>query len=112
MYQAAFMFRPGPTDAEFQAFNAQINACAIRLDGFLGEENWQSPDGSLRMALYYWADRICLDAFVRDPIHRKAKARQAEWYNGYHVIVSEVISSYGDGRLPHPTGDSRRKNNA
>ncbi|WP_299794460.1 antibiotic biosynthesis monooxygenase [uncultured Marivita sp.] len=109
MFQAAFMFRPGQTDAEFDAFTAQINACANRLDGFLGEENWRSPDGTIRLAIYYWEDRACLDAFVRDPVHRQAKARQAEWYNGYHVIMSKVISTYGDERLPHVTGDSRRK---
>ena len=78
------------------------------MEGFVAEESWQSPDGGLRMAAYYWATREALDAFVRDGAHRQAKARQARWYEGYHVIVSQVVDTYGDGRLPHPTGDARR----
>jgi heme-degrading monooxygenase HmoA len=108
MLQAAFMFRPGRTDAEFDALTAQIEACAKGIDGFLGEETWRSPDGALGLAIYDWTDRAALDRFVRDAVHREAKGRQAEWYDGYHVVISEVISTYGDGRLPHVTGDGRR----
>ena len=112
MLQAAFMFRPGRSDAEFDALNAQIAACAAGLDGFLGEETWRSPDGTLRLAIYYWRDRQVLDRFVQDTVHRKAKSRQAEWYDGYHVIISEIVSTYGDGRLEHLTGDGRRSGRA
>lgn len=108
MLQAAFLFRPRRTDAEFDALNARIAARAAGIDGFVGEEAWRSPDGTLALAIYYWSHREALDRFVRDAVHRKAKGRQAEWYDGYHVVVSEVVSTYGDGRLPHVTGDGRR----
>jgi heme-degrading monooxygenase HmoA len=109
VFQACFLFRPGEIDDEFHRRNAEIGARAAAIDGFLGEEAWQSPDGTLRNAVYYWATRDGLDQFVRDAAHRDAKSQQARWYNGYHVIISEVTQTYGDGRLPHVTGDSRRQ---
>lgn len=108
MLQASFLFRPGRLDAEFEALNAAIGARAREIAGFVGEEGWRSPDGSLRLAVYFWTDRESLDRFLRDDVHRRAKGRQREWYDGYHVIVSEIVSTYGDGRLPHVTGDSLR----
>lgn len=50
MYQAAFMYRPDLTDAEFAAFTAPINACANRLDGF--------PGGAT--VRQHWTDKPCL----------------------------------------------------
>jgi heme-degrading monooxygenase HmoA len=109
MYQATFIFRPGVIDTEFHDRNAEISARAAAIDGFLGEESWRSANGALRSAVYFWATREGLDQFVRDPAHRDAKARQARWYDGYHVIISEVTHTYGDGKLPHITGDARRQ---
>ncbi|WP_227287690.1 hypothetical protein [Boseongicola sp. H5] len=112
MLQATFMFRPGQIDAEFDVLNAQISARAEQIDGFVGEESWRFPKGDLRLAVYYWSDREGLDRFVRDAVHVKAKGRQSQWYNGYHVIVSQIVSTYGDGKLPHVTGDWRRTRRA
>lgn len=112
MLQAAFMFRPGRTNAEFDALTARIAACAAGIDGFLGEETWRSSDGTLGLAVYDWSHREALDRFVQDAVHREAKGRQAEWYDGYHVIISEIVSTYGDGRLQHVTGDGRRARRA
>lgn len=109
MFQACFIFRPGKIDEEFHQRNADISARAAAIEGFLGEEAWRSPDGSLRNAVYYWATREGLERFVRDAAHRDAKSKQARWYNGYHVIISEVTDTYGDGKLPHVTGDARRQ---
>ena len=33
-----------------------------------------------------------------DPDHLAAKARYREWYDGYRVLVAEVLRDYGDGR--------------
>lgn len=109
MYVASFIFRPGTIDQEFHDRNAEISSRAASIDGFLGEESWRSPDGTLRNAVYYWATKDGLDRFVRDPEHRAAKGKQRQWYQGYHVIISEVTDTYGDGRLPHVTGDARRQ---
>lgn len=109
MMQATFLFRPGQTDPEFERLNTLIEERARALDGFAGEESWVSADGALRAAVYYWNDQQCLERFMKDPVHRSAKIRQAQWYEGYHVVISKVEKSYGDGRLPHPTGDIRRE---
>ncbi|MBO6767654.1 MAG: hypothetical protein JJ901_05030 [Erythrobacter sp.] len=106
---ASFMFRPGTLDAEFTALNRKISSQANNLEGFLGEENWISDDGSLRVANYWWADRASLDRFMRDKVHLYAKSRQSRWYDGYHVVIAEVLAAYGDGRLSHVTGDTRRQ---
>jgi hypothetical protein len=36
------------------------------------------------------------------PKHVEAKRAQGKWLNGYQVIVSEVIRTYGDGKIVHP----------
>jgi hypothetical protein len=35
------------------------------------------------------------------PVHREAKARQARWLKGYHVVVAQVLRSHGDGGTAH-----------
>lgn len=35
--------------------------------------------------------------------HTEAKASYDRWYDGYQVVVAEVRSVYGDGRLEHVT---------
>ena len=25
----------------------------------------------------------------------------ARWYDGYQIVISEVVRTYGDGRMPH-----------
>jgi hypothetical protein len=39
---------------------------------------------------------------MKHPTHLEAKAKQAQWLNGYQVIVSQVLRSYGDSQLDHP----------
>jgi hypothetical protein len=36
---------------------------------------------------------------MQHPTHLQAKARQAEWLDGYQVVISQVLRTYGDGRL-------------
>ncbi len=109
MFQATFIFRPGKIDQDFLDRNTEIGNRAAAIEGFLGEESWLSPDGKLRQAVYFWATEEGLSAFVNDKVHRDAKKEQGRWYDGYHVIISEITSTYGDGRLMHPTGDARRR---
>ncbi len=40
---------------------------------------------------------------MQHPTHKQAKASQNLWLNGYRVIISEVIHTYGDDQFPHPT---------
>lgn len=108
MYQANFIFRPGELDEDFHQANAMIGGAAAAIDGYLGEESWSSPTTGLCMATYYWRTREALDEFTCLATHRAAKQQQSRWYQGYHVIVSKIETTYGDGKLGHMTGDARR----
>lgn len=59
---------------------------------------WQAVN-----ATYYWETMDELQAFARHPSHVEAKRQYSRWYEGYHVVVSEVIRSYGDGAFAHYT---------
>ncbi|HWR96527.1 MAG TPA: antibiotic biosynthesis monooxygenase [Arenimonas sp.] len=109
MYCAAFIWEPGTVDAEFHRLNELIEQVALALPGFLGVEPWQNQDGSRRCANYYWADLDTLRAFSTHPAHLEAKRQYARWYKGYHIVISEVIRSYGDGHFPHITPNHRER---
>lgn len=108
MYSAAFIFEPGQYDDEFHRLNDIIDAVAKSLPGFLGVDSWQSTSGSLRNVTYFWSDLETLKTFSSHPAHQEAKRQYARWYKGYHIIVSQVLRSYGDGALMHITPDNRR----
>lgn len=108
MYSAAFIFEPGQYDDEFHRLNDIIDAVAKSLPGFLGVDSWQSTSGSLRNVTYFWSDLETLKTFSSHPAHQEAKRQYARWYKGYHIIVSQVLRSYGDGALTHITPDNRR----
>ncbi len=107
MYSAAFIFEPGEYDDEFHRLNELIDDAARATDGFIGTESWQSADGSIRNATYYWQTLEALQEFSRHARHLEAKQQYRKWYKGYHIVVSEVIRSYGDGRIAHLTPNSR-----
>ena len=98
-----FFWEPGTYDAEFHRLNALIDDVAQSLPGFLGAESWQSPDGSRKCAHYYWRDLETLQSFSNHPTHLEAKRQYARWYMGYHIVITEVLRSYGDGNFPHLT---------
>ena len=108
MFSAAFIWEPGTYDAEFNELNALIEAAATSTPGYLGVEAWQSEDGKRRNATYYWDALESLKALSVHPKHIEAKHKYARWYNGYHVVISEVVKSYGDGAFAHLTSDTQR----
>lgn len=112
MYSAAFIFRPGTYDDEFHRLNGLIDAAANANDGFLGAETWQSADGKTFNATYYWQSLESLKAFSTHPSHLEAKKQYSRWYDGYHIVISEVLRSYGDDTIAHitPNGRSSREN--
>jgi len=105
MYSAAFIFEPGTYDERFHTLDAQIQAAAASNPGFLGREAWQSADGKRFNATYYWADLESLKAFSRNPQHLEAKRDYQRWYKGFHIVISEVLRSYGDDNLGHITAN-------
>lgn len=108
MYSVAFIWEPGQYDAEFQRLNAHIDAVARALPGFLGVESWTALAGTRRNATYYWDSLETLKAFSTHAVHQEAKRQYARWYAGYHVVVAQVLRSYGDDAFGHVTPNQRR----
>ena len=108
MYSASFIWEPGVYDDEFHRLNATIDEVARSLPGYLGVDAWQSADGARKNATYYWDSLDTLKTFSAHPSHLEAKKQYSRWYKGYHIVIAEVIRSYGDGKIPHITPDNRR----
>lgn len=107
MYSAAFIFKPGTYDDEFHRLNGLIDEAAKSTEGYLGAETWKSGDGKVLNATYYWDNLDALNSFSRNPHHLEAKKQYSKWYDGYHIVVSEVLRSYGDETIPHFTPNDR-----
>jgi len=107
MYSAAFLFEPGEYDARFHALNALIDRAAKATSGYLGAESWRSADGKTANATYYWDSLDALKQFSIHPDHLTAKREYAKWYRGFHIVVSQVLRSYGDGNFAHITPNER-----
>jgi len=99
VYEIAFIFQPGTYDEDFHRLDAQIAAVARATPGYVGVRNWQSADGVVRNAVYRWEHLENLKDFSRSAAHLQAKKDYARWYDGYEIVVSQVVSTYGDGRL-------------
>jgi heme-degrading monooxygenase HmoA len=107
MYIAAFIYKPGQRDEEFQRLSAIIDEIAHSLPGFVGSQSWVSADQQLINASYYWEDEASISAFARHPQHLAAKRQYQRWYAGYQVVISKVERTYGDGRISPLLGNSR-----
>lgn len=102
MYSSTFTFATRQFDDAFHALDQAIAEAARATPGYLGEEAWENPANGLVCNVYYWASLEALQALMRHPVHLAAKQRQAEWLSGYHVVIAQVVGSYGDGRITHP----------
>ena len=107
MFSASFIFRPGEFDDEFHRLNDLIDAAAMATAGYLGAESWYSKDGETVNATYYWDTLEALREFSQHPSHLEAKRQYQRWYDAYHIVVAEVVRSYGDGRMTHFTPNER-----
>ena len=52
--------------------------------------------------VYYWESLEALQKLMQHPSHLVAKGRQATWLNGYQIVISQVLKTYGDGGIAHP----------
>ena len=102
MYSATFIFVPGRYDDEFHRLDAEIAAAAQALPGYLGEETWERASTGEVCNVYYWDSLESLQRLMDLPAHRQAKAAQSRWLEGYRVVVSQVLRTYGDDRLASP----------
>ena len=102
MYTATFTFAKGEYDDEFHRLDQLIANIAKEIPGYLGEEAWENPSTGLISTVYYWETLDALQQLVAHPAHIEAKQKQAQWINGYHIVIAQVIRSYGDGGIAHP----------
>jgi heme-degrading monooxygenase HmoA len=99
MLVATFIFKQHSTNQDFKELDDEIMNRAEANPGFKGKEKWLSPDGGQIRVIYYFENKESLAEFSKDQIHRQAKARYQEWYEGYRVEISEITGTWGDGNL-------------
>lgn len=102
MYSSTFIFATKQFDDAFHRLDQAIAEAAKSIPGYLGEESWENPANGLVSNVYYWDSLEALQQLMAHPKHLEAKAAQERWLNGYQVIVSQVLRSYGDARIAHP----------
>jgi heme-degrading monooxygenase HmoA len=107
MLSASFIFTETTLDEEFFHLDGLIAQAAEATPGFLGKENWVTADGTKKNSIYYWEDQAALKAFSSHPTHLDAKKQYENWYGGFHVVISKVVKSYGDGAFAHVTPNTR-----
>ena len=103
MYTATFIFDTKQFDDEFHRLDALIAAAAKETVGYLGEEAWEDPKSGRIANVYYWESELGLKQLIDHPKHREAKSRYSEWLGGYQVVISQVLRSYGDRKIAHPS---------
>ena len=99
MYSSTFIFAKKQFDEEFHRLDQAIAVVARNTPGYLGEEAWENTTTGLVSNIYYWESLEALQALVQHPKHLEAKAAQANWLDGYQVVISQVIKAYGDSKL-------------
>jgi heme-degrading monooxygenase HmoA len=102
MYTATFTFAKRDFDDEFHALDKVIADVAKSIPGYLGDESWENATTGLISNVYYWESLEALEVLMTHPAHLTAKQQQARWLNGYQIIVSEIVASYGDSGILHP----------
>lgn len=103
MYSSTFIFATKQFDDAFHRLDHVIARAAKEIPGYRGEETWENPGNGLVSNVYYWDSLESLRELMQHPAHLEAKAAQANWLAGYQVIIAEVLRTYGDGTLDHPT---------
>lgn len=99
MYSSTFIFAKKQFDNEFYRLDQAIAEAAKEIPGYIGEETWGNSNTGLVSNVYYWETLESLQALIKHPKHLEAKAAQENWLNGYQVVISEVIKTYGDAKL-------------
>ena len=102
MYSATFTFAKKQFDDEFHRLDTTIAEAARSLPGYLGEEAWEGSGdcAGLVSNVYFWESLEALQALMQHPVHLQAKAAQSNWLDGYQVVISQVLRSYGDVQRP------------
>jgi len=97
-----FVFEPGSYDDEFHNLDNEIAEFAKSLPGFVNNHTFYSEDKKFSNAIYFFKDMESVQQLARYPQHLTAKSQVERWYKGYKIVISEVTSEYGDGKLTYP----------
>jgi len=106
MYSSTFIFATKQFDDDFHRLDQAIAAMAKTIPGYIGEETWENSSNGLVSNVYYWESLESLQVLMQHPTHLEAKAAQSKWLDGYQVIVSQVLRTYGDFKLSHPVASA------
>ena len=99
MFSSTFIFAKKQFDDEFHRLDADIAAMAKNIPGYVGEETWENAETGLVSNVYYWHSLEALQTLVQHPRHQEAKTGQGRWLDGYQVVISQVLRTYGDTKL-------------
>ncbi len=99
VYSSTFVFAKKQFDEAFYRLDEAIANVAKSIPGYIGEETWENTSAGLVSNVYYWESLEALHALITHPKHLEAKAKQSNWLDGYQVVISEVIKTYGDAKL-------------
>ncbi|MES2323453.1 MAG: antibiotic biosynthesis monooxygenase [Pseudomonadota bacterium] len=101
MYSSTFTFAKKQYDEQFHRLDEAIAAAARVIPGYVCEEAWENPATGLMSNVYYWESLEALQQLMEHPTHLEAKAAHANWLDGYHVVIAQVLRSYGNPDLGH-----------
>lgn len=103
MVSATFIFKKGTYDDEFFRLDESIERANQANPEYLGKDSWENPSKGLTCVVYYYQSMKGVTDLKNIRDHKTAKANYQRWYDGYHVVLSEITGSYGDGTIEHPT---------
>lgn len=105
MYSATFIFKKKQFDDAFHRLDQTITEFAKHTTDYIGEESWENTETGCISNVYYWKSMNGLQELMKHPKHLEAKANHANWLDGYQVVISQVLRSYGDGTIAHPAAN-------
>jgi hypothetical protein len=104
MFQCSFMFTRIHHDEEFQTLDDAIAEYARSLEGFVGSDTWFNADSSQVNGVYFFETMDAVRTFAAiSATPRGQREICPAGTAGYHVVISEVQATYGDGNFPHVT---------
>jgi len=99
MYCATSIFAKRQLDDKFHRLDAAIAQAAKSIPSYLGDEAWENTDTGLVSNVYDWESLTALQELMQHPTHREAKATQSNWLDSYQVVISQVLRTYGEGKV-------------
>ncbi len=108
MISVTFIFKQSHSDAEFQRLDHLIEAQVFSHSEYKGKDSWSNDATGLQAVVYYFETLKGLEMLRSLPDHKEAKSQYKKWYDGYHVVVAEILDAYGDGNIAHNTSNWRK----